>query len=317
MSVKDNTYKFAMARFLLDYSNRYDKLHIDYSTIAAYFLKYYWTQVCKLKMKHASQRNKQPEIVTIIEREFTKPYYPQTFNKIKVKEPKKISRCVAQIEKKCFHNVVWRFQKVKVNKSVESKLFFDYKIARVVNSNKKYVDLDYGIYLNPNAMQFLKKFNVLLMRSVILEWAKFLESRNVGLPKVILKTDGEKIPRGNLTKYRQLLEPFFPDCFYCGCSLSSDKRQTHVEHVIPFDYIAEDDIWNLTLVCQKCNLKKLGALPPKDYLKKLIIRNKEYSVQIPELEKSLVRLDMDFEKTIRRHYDNAHTQGYMIVKKFL
>ena len=53
---KDNTYKFALARFLLDYSNNLEENYIKnlikskqneiipYAKIAKAFLKYYWHQ---------------------------------------------------------------------------------------------------------------------------------------------------------------------------------------------------------------------------------------------------------------------------------
>ena len=38
---KDNTYKFAFARFLLEYSQIKTETHVEFSTIAEYYLKYY------------------------------------------------------------------------------------------------------------------------------------------------------------------------------------------------------------------------------------------------------------------------------------
>lgn len=312
---KDNTYKFAFARFLLDYSRDHADAHVNFPVIAGYFLEYYWTQVCKLKIKHAPQSKKKPEIVKIIEEEFTTKYYPQTFRKMRREEPEKIQKCIDQITKKCFHNVTWRFQRIKAGRATETRLFFDYDIARVINPNKKYVNLNYGINLNPVAIEFLRRYNAVLLKAVILEWAKFLEKLNVGLPKIIVKTEGKKMRRESLSKYRQILNPFFRECFYCKRQLS-DGRNTHVEHVIPFDYIAEDDIWNLTLACQQCNLQKLGALPPRKYIDKLIERNRYYREHIPRLEKSLVRLDRDFEKVVNGHYQNAKAHGYMTLKNF-
>ena len=317
LSHKDNTYKFAFARFLLEYSKNNTETWIQFSDIARSFLKYYWIQICKSKLRQAPQADKKPEITKIIEKEFDMPYYPHTFKEIKSEESDKIQNCVNEIIKKCFHNVTWRFQKIKFGKSnKEMKIFFDYKINRIINPNKKYVDLNYGINLNPKAIEFFKKYNAVLSKAVTLEWSRFLENLNVGIPKLIAKTEGEIIQRTNLTKYRKLLEPFFKNCFYCENLLICGKK-THVEHVIPFDYIAEDNIWNFVLACQKCNLTKLGSLPPRKFLDKIIERNRIYSVKIPLLEKSLSRLDRDFEKIINEHYENAKSHGYVaLVDKF-
>ena len=317
LSAKDNTYKFALARFMLEYSKYHTKTHVGFSTIAENFLKYYWLQECKYKLKQAPQVEKKPEIIKIIQKEFGKRYYPQTFDKIKKKEPEKIQKCIEKIMKYCFHNVIWRFQKVKIGKTnKEMKIFFDYKIERVKHSNRKYIDLDYGINLNPKAIHFFKRYNTGLSKAVTLEWARFLEKLNVGVPKLIAKTEGEIVQRTNLTKFKKELEPFFKNCFYCKKPLSAELK-TEVDHVIPFAYIAEDNIWNFVLAHKKCNCKKLGSLPEEEYLDELIERNKNYRKKILMLEKSLDILGLElFEKIIRNHYQNAISQGYMIVKNF-
>ena len=72
LSAKDNTYKFAFARFLLEYSKKETETHVEFSTIAEYFLKYYWPQICKYKLRQNPQFKKKAEIITILEKEFDK-----------------------------------------------------------------------------------------------------------------------------------------------------------------------------------------------------------------------------------------------------
>ena len=326
LSAKDNTYKFAFMRFLLDYCNENSETHVEFETIAKYFFKYYWLQECKSKFKQSPQVEKKPEIIKIIQKEFDKPFYPQTFAKISKEEPQKIQNCVKEIVKLGFHNVIWRFQKLKESTgSKEKKIFFDYRILRVVNENRKYIDLDAGININPKAMEFFKKYNTVLKKAVNLEWARFLEKLNLGVPRLIQKTEGEIIPRTALGKYQKALEPHFKNCFYCNNLLM--KNQTHVEHVIPFDYIAEDNIWNFTLACQKCNCTKSGSLPPRKFLDDLINRNRNYRSKKlksgeddtdlgKQLDKSLTLLGVNYEKIIRDHFENAKSHGYVVLKDF-
>ena len=312
-SSKDNTYKFALAKFLVEYSLENTQTHVDFSTIAEYFLRYYWHQECKSRLKQAPQVEKKPEITKIIQKEFDNPPYPQKYKKIKEIESSKIQKCIEKIVKNCFHNVTWRFQKIKIGKTnKERKIFFDYKYSKIKHSNKKFIDLDKGIELNPNAMEFFRKYHDGILKSITLEWARFLEKLNVGVPKLIAKTEGEVVSRTNLSKYKKALYPFFKNCFYCNTPLKNNK-DTHVEHVIPFDYIAEDEMWNFVLACQKCNCKKLGSLSPESYLKDLIKRNKEFRDKIELLNKSLIILGTDFEKIICDHYHRARSHGYMIV----
>ena len=70
LSSKANTYKFAFIRFLLQYSNKHTKTHVDFSTIAEYFLEYYWVQACKSKLKQSPQIDEEPIIIKIIQEEF-------------------------------------------------------------------------------------------------------------------------------------------------------------------------------------------------------------------------------------------------------
>ena len=105
----------------------------------------------------------------------------------------------------------------------------------------------------------------------------------------------------------------FTNCFYCKNPLKPG-RKTAVEHVIPFAYIAEDEMWNFVLACNDCNGKKLGSLPPEKFVNNLIERNREYGEKIPLLKKSLMKLEKKFKKTIDDHITNAKSHGYTVLK---
>ena len=156
-----------------------------------------------------------------------------------------------------------------------------------------------------------------------MEWARLLEKFNVGVPKIIDKTEGLKPERQNLTKYKKALEPFFENCFYCCRNLKKLKHElkirTDVEHVIPWDYIGEDEIWNLTLACQKCNCRKLGSLPPRKFLDdKLFERNNKfrgtkYKTLGKMMSTSLNNLGPTRERQeeiIKERFTKAEEQGY-------
>jgi 5-methylcytosine-specific restriction endonuclease McrA len=159
-------------------------------------------------------------------------------------------------------------------------------------------------------MRFFKRRNVSLNKAVTLEWARLLEEINVGVPKLIAKIEDE-IPSRDLTTERDALEPFEKNCFYCETLL--ETAEINVEHVIPFSYIRENEMWNLTLACKQCNCKKLGSLPsPKEkWLGKLFERNKNYRNEISMLGKSLKRLGDNHESIIGIRYDNAEDLGFL------
>ena len=75
---KNNTYKFALARFLLDYCNMMptsrlstmsknnEKIIIHYEEIADAFLRYYWHQEFRYRIKQNFYNERPPSVVKIL-----------------------------------------------------------------------------------------------------------------------------------------------------------------------------------------------------------------------------------------------------------
>jgi len=307
---KDNTYKFALARFLLDFSRDSDETHIKnaiknnskiivkYSTIAKYFLKYYWHQECKYKIRQNPHLEKPPLVIQIIHKVFGKKYIPDLFRKM---PPDKIRKAELEITKKCFSEVIPRFQTVSEGSKFSGKTIF-----------YEYDGLEHEIHIVPEVLLFFKENYTLLLKAVLLEWAKFLEKLNTSLPRLISKIESDEIKRSSLTEYRKILEPYFKNCFYCDRKL--EGQEVHVDHFIPWSYIFEDELWNFILSCRDCNCKKLGSLAPEAYVKKIIDRNRDYQNKIPELKKSLNILDSGkgWEKALNDHYENCNSYGFTV-----
>ena len=80
-----------------------------------------------------------------------------------------------------------------------------------------------------------------------------------------------------LKRKRKTLTPLVPilngyqhgKCFYCN----DDLFDIHVDHVIPWRALGHDEIWNLVLAHEHCNLNKTDLRPPKRFVQKLIERN--------------------------------------------
>jgi len=261
----------------------------------------------------------------IIHKEFGKNYYPEEFDKIKEKEPEKIIRCIKKIESECFGDVTYAFQ--NTNGNFFDRPFFHYDIKKWKKrkdrkAKKPIIRQETGIDLNPKAMNFLKRYSVALEKSTILEWARYIEKFNLGVPELIDKIEGNLEKRGKTTKEKKILQSFFKNCFYCNDVLNhkkdpnNPKKDPEVEHVIPFSFIREDKMWNFVLSCRECNCNKLGTLPPQEFLDCLFKRNNTYKNKISELKKSLSELVGIPEKIIQDHYDNAKSHGFQIYDKF-
>ena len=308
---KSNTYKFALARFLLDHSHKPDSSYIvSFQDIAKKFLKYYWHQECKYRIRQNYDPKKIPSVVQVIRDVFKERmvggYIPEYFENMPQEE---IKNAEAEIIKRVFgigkkSQVVPRFQRLK-GQPPDRNLhirgtgdFYDYDVP----SGK--------LEIKPEALSFFSKNYDVLMKAVLLEWSRFLEKINT-LPRIIEKVETEEVRRKALTEYVEIFHDQ-RNCFYCDRRL--DDLQIHVDHFIPWSYIFEDEPWNLVLACERCNLRKSNLLAPEVFQDDLIGRNQDYQNQIPKLKKSLLSLDAEnnWEPVIKHHYNNCKEYGFRV-----
>ena len=313
---KDNTYKFALARFLLEHCNRLDSRHIHekvrtsqpevvpYQDIADAFLSYYWHQECKYRIRQNYNDAKPPSVVTIIREVFGEKYIPEPFKQM---DRYKIEMAQSEIRKRVFGSeknktsqVVPRFQNIKEGSSTRRmQVFYDYD------------DEKEQLRIFPQALMFFYENYSVLIKSVLLEWAKFLEKINT-LPRLIAKIESAEVKRGALKKYIMIFKDF-RSCFYCNTAL--DRTEVNVDHFIPWSYIFEDESWNLVLSCHRCNMRKNDSLAGTHFLDELILRNKKYQDRIEDLRRSLLRLGSDtWQKEITSQYRNCKLYGFSEVK---
>jgi len=307
---KNNTYKFALARFLLEHSQKHDLAYIenkkknnqnevvDFQDIANKFLEYYWHQECKYRIRQNYNDEKPPSVIVVIREVFGEGYLPD----YEAFKPEQKKRAQEKIRDKVFgigykSQVVPRFQKLKGQP--DRHPFYDYDIP---NGN---------LEIKPEALEFFHLNNKVLMKAVFLEWSKFLEKINT-LPRLIAKVQSEAVKRKSLVAYRKIFRDQ-KDCFYCHRTL--DEQLTHVDHFIPWAYIFENEPWNLVLACQQCNLTKSDSLPNLKFRADLIKRNSDHQDEIKELENSLLRLNAEnkWEPEIIHHYDNCKDYGFNVV----
>lgn len=275
---KDNTYKFALARVLLDYINKnYIKknreiinIKITYEEIAENFLKYYWNQVVVYKLKQDFKIQKPAKIVSLIEEKtkYINEVYDFYFKNNKNIELKK--ELIEDIYKYCLVDVIPRFQRDNKQNIYLHNAKKTITKNQKIRYNKPEKENRY-IILKKEAIDVIIKNHNLLFETIILEWSRFLEKTNF-TPRLIEKVQRINNPkRNNLTKYRKiLLDKGNINCFYCDKLLDLEiDREIHVDHFIPWSYIFEDNEWNLVLSCQDCNSKKSNLLPTKKCLNKL------------------------------------------------
>jgi hypothetical protein len=213
----------------------------------------------------------------------------------------KLADAEKEIQKKCFSRVIPQFQSTPGgNRASLGKMFYEHD--------------KHFIHINPTALKFLKENHSLLSKAITLEWARFLEKINPGLPMLISKIESIGRHKGSLEKVKLVLLKHFDTCFYCNKPLSSERQLVHVDHFIPWSYVFEDELWNMVLVCRGCNLKKHGSLPSERFVYRLVERNKEYLDTIDLLKKSLSRLnpESNCERAITKLFQNCLDYGFAV-----
>jgi len=294
---KSNTYKFALAKFLLDYSKsqklKEQDYQISYTEIAIKFLEYYWFQECKYKFKQDFNKDKMPKIIRIIQKYCGTEYISESFEKyFKGKEKIKL-HMIEEIERECFNDVIPRFQPKDKNDYYQH-FHKSLKSGNYSSSKKSY------IILSKEALFCFKQEYEVLSKILVLEWAKFLEKTNF-TPKLISKIERMKDPKRNsLIKFKTMLIEMNQECFYCGTIL--EQSNIHIDHFIPWSYIYEDEIWNLVPSCSRCNLIKSDSLPPKKCLIKIENRNKIYQL-------------IKWNSSITDYYENCYKAGFKIINE--
>lgn len=293
---KDNTYKFALSKFLLDFSNNNTKnkeYKITYDEVAEAFLKYYWFQECKYKIKQDFKTSSQPLVISIIQKYCGKEYIPYSYEKYFKKNPSIKLSLINEIKKDCLNDVIPRFQ---------AKGSFEfYEHFHILSENKKRFktspkDKKYIILSKESHLYFSSNYNI-LSKLLILEWAKFLEKTNY-TPKLISKIENlGNVNRSSLLKYKKILTQIDNICFYCENDLNGKK--IHIDHFIPWSYIYEDAVWNLVLSCSSCNLKKSDYLANKTFLEKIKERNDINNFKNSNKDLSLL-------------YENCHKSGFLV-----
>ena len=315
---KDNTYKFALARAILEYCNT-DTINreksnvefpsrneISYEYFAEKFLRYYWHQECKFKIKQDSHIERMPTVIHAIRNSFGEKNLPADFKQTKEIDrenaKKLILRDVFGSIRSKKSMVVPKFQNITSGRAKEQKIFYDYD-----NKTKK-------IFLKKGVFEFFNKYNEILSGLVLAEWAKFLEKRNGGLPQLVAKIEARDPTRSSLTCMRKILQEHQNHCFYHNGKL--EKNYIEVDHFIPWSYIFNNDEWNLVLACKTCNRKKSNALAQEDLADELIKRNTRYYSIVPEIKKSIDMIDIrrGWKSEIRNYYSSCIEYGFDQIK---
>lgn len=109
------------------------------------------------------------------------------------------------------------------------------------------------IALTSEGHQFLTDQAITLELVANFYWAEFLENCNRLSPRIVQKVSREAAFRKPLQGYLKiLLAESSAECFYCRSRFEQRTAPT-VDHLIPWSFLLEDELWDLVLACRTCN----------------------------------------------------------------
>lgn len=157
------------------------------------------------------------------------------------------TQAIEKVEREAFNDVIRRFHTVEkqevpvkfYEKTENGLVIFDnvFEIFSDKNNSQLNNELDSRWDLLEGAFE-IKRSNSKLMNDI----------RNIYLVNGHERTD--------ITKNREVLNGYQNNvCFYCGELISEDD--VHVDHVIPRQFLYHDEIWNLVLSHEFCNMQKV------------------------------------------------------------
>ena len=326
---KNNTYKFAMARFLLDlccdpsmiermYGRQGDGgapgaidtaygIKVKYAEIARYFFVYYWPIACRARLEQGP-KNEEPLVAQEIKKEFRDEEYRQSVCQIILEDPERVGRCIEEIAKVMPRQVVHRFQMVG---GKEIRMFYQYGAGDVGKEGNRPIDLRGGILVNRSAARFLRENYGALDRAVALEWLRFTDLRNPGAANLAGRFLEAYGGCEGACDFLPGLESGGRSCFYCGARPDQGERM-YADHFLPEDYLRGTEEWNLVLACQECGPKKVRMLPPRECIGMLERRNaKRREEEAPVVPLGKMTRP---ERELARHYEIAKRRGYPVAE---
>ena len=244
------TYKIALGKTLLELAKNGDN-EVDWHILSKVFLDNY---IDRLKSNQLPQQNN-PSRKTVMERIVDSLL------------TKKISynEAVTKVGTDAFNDVIKRFHTIGTDKSIANEMFYHYEHGKKLFLH----DSIFKIHENKNE----EISNELNARWSLLEGAFSIVHGDWELTndlREIYLSNGYS--RTNITKNIPFLQGYQCNiCFYCSEGIKMDD--IHVDHVLPRQFIQHDEIWNLVLSHDICNLHKSDSVIGKHYLEKLIARN--------------------------------------------
>lgn len=290
----DNTYKASWGRAIIEcitedlYEIIEDEVVIEEYFIVQKILKYYWNLNCFFKLSQGNFL-----VIEKVTKEISEDYYlkkkhnnPVWYNEIELFLKRK------QIK---FEKIINRIMKI-VNKNIAHR-FLNHRSKKI-----KLYQLDFknkALRFKTSEVEIIKNHSKILNELINSKWALYLENYNNSpfLQRKVIDSASSNLRKINLRSIKNILVTYFHSeglkDFYTGKHL--DYRDIKMVHVIPYNYIYCNKIWNLVITDKQT---KINLVPSNDDIERLKIRN---TALLKELKNFNSKEKQDLENVVNNN----------------
>jgi 5-methylcytosine-specific restriction endonuclease McrA len=294
----DNTYKMAWSKAIVELCLHNPNLtSIKLEDLAIKVFKYYWDQTIYFDLVQGSNLIKPPMFISEVKKHINSYYIevgdkqPRQYERISNRIHPNISKLVSILKS----DVSYRF------------LNLDGQIIPLY----QYTKGNDVLFIDNAAV--IAEYSDCIFEAINFRWTQILENFNVA-PRIAKKVrilDFPEIKRKNLSKFKVFLSNENPthECFICLEEINDSNIS--IDHVIPWSFIFNDDLWNLVYTHKNCNSSKSNIIPSESIIHKLEKRNMKLlenlkSSNIINSKKHIEELEIAINSnTIRKFWINC------------
>jgi hypothetical protein len=280
------TYKIALGKTILELASAGNEV-VSWELLSKVYLDNY---IERLKLSDAPQQNN-PSKRTKMER------IVEQLNKGIIN----YDSAIKLVGLEAFNDVIPRFQTIGTDKEIVGEKFYHFDFGK-------------KIFLHDPVFKINEESNLVLREELDARWGLLEGAFSILHGDWKLSNSVREIYIENSTSRKNLTNniPFLQgyqgnSCFYCGESIVNND--THVDHVLPYQFIQHNEIWNLVLSHSICNLNKNDSLIGKHYFEKLIARNENIMGSNHPWKKKIAdtlgNTRIERMKNMWKHYENA------------
>ena len=280
-----STYKIALGKTLLDLSQG-NRGYVTWKDLSMSYLDNY---IARLSLNQPLPQQSNPTRLTIMERIVRE----HQLGKLDY------NQAVEEVGLRAFHDVIPRFQTIGTNKEIVKDKFYEMDFGR-------------SITLTDDLFRVAEVGLTDLQDQLDSRWSLLEGAFQIAHDHSQLNNDLRDIyiqngyQRTTLTSNIPFLQGYQANtCFYCSEPLTTGN--IHVDHVLPRQVVNHDEIWNLVLAHQDCNLSKSDRLVGEHFILKLIHRNENIMGSNhpwkAKIERELGSTPIQRAKSLRRHYE--------------